>query len=356
MNQQIDPQPEEKRVTASRHWGVAVGIILALILVYWLRVVLLPFVAAGAVAYVTTPAVGWASRKFHWKRWIAAMVVFFIIIALMGLAAFWVEHVIVPQFISLSHNAPKMLGALFEKIFRSDHIEILGHRFDANALAAAMVNGLGSWIGGPATVIVDLLAGIMMFFLAIFLLAFFLISGPQLARGIFWLVPPSVRPRVWVIAHKMHPILYRYIGGVMIIVIVACILCYIGAGLLLGLPDALVVSLAVGVLEAVPVIGPIISASLLAVIAVGQGNMSLILGVALFALSLRLFIDQLMGPIIIGGAVRLHPAIVIFVFLVGGTLFGVLGVLLAVPTAATIKVALQNYYGDSSANLRTARS
>ncbi|HWB53295.1 MAG TPA: AI-2E family transporter, partial [Tepidisphaeraceae bacterium] len=163
-----------------------------------------------------------------------------------------------------------------------------------------------------------------------------------------WLVPPSVRPGVWTVAQKSHPVLYRYIGGVIVVVAVASVLCYIGAGLLLGLPDAVVVSLAVGVLEAVPVIGPITSAALLAIIAIGQGTMSILVGVALFAFSLRLFIDQLMAPIILGKAVRLHPAIIIFAFLAGGTLFGILGVLLAVPAAAVTKVALQVHYGDSA--------
>ena len=353
MDRQL--QTDEARRTASRHWGVAGGLVLLLIVIYWLRIVLLPFVFAGALAYVASPAVSWTQRKIRGPRWIGALIIFAGMMGILALIAYWAQRVIVPQFISLSHNAPALLSALFEKLFRSDHIEILNHRFDAPELAAEMVNALGSWIGGPAQAIAGLMAGIMMFFLTLFLLAFFLISGPALARGVFWLVPPWLRPQVWIVAQKMHPIMYRYIAGVITVVIVASILCYIGAGILLGLPDAVIVSLFVGVLESIPVIGPITSAALLAIIAVGQGKMGIILGVALFALSLRLFIDQLMGPIIIGSAVRLHPAIVIFAFLVGGAIFGVLGVILAVPAAACVKVALQTYYGDTAGEMADDR-
>ena len=68
----------------------------------------------------------------------------------------------------------------------------------------------------------------------------------------------------------------------------------------------------------------------------------------MYATVLRLSIDQLIGPLVLGRAARLHPTVVIFCFLAGGLLFGVAGVILAVPLALTIRVTLQALYEDAS--------
>ena len=60
--------------------------------------------------------------------------------------------------------------------------------------------------------------------------------------------------------------------------------------------------------------------------------------------ALRLSIDQLVGPLVLGNAARVHPTLVIFCFLAGGALFGIVGVILAVPVALTVKVTLATIY------------
>jgi len=74
-----------------------------------------------------------------------------------------------------------------------------------------------------------------------------------------------------------------------------------------------------------------------------------ILDYALYATALRLSIDQLIGPIVLGAAARLHPVLIIFCFLAGGVVFGIPGVILAVPVALLIKSTLATLYGDESA-------
>jgi predicted PurR-regulated permease PerM len=65
-----------------------------------------------------------------------------------------------------------------------------------------------------------------------------------------------------------------------------------------------------------------------------------IVAYAIYATALRLSIDQLLGPVVLGHAARLHPTVIIFCFLAGGLLFGIPGVILAVPVALAIKVTL----------------
>ena len=73
-----------------------------------------------------------------------------------------------------------------------------------------------------------------------------------------------------------------------------------------------------------------------------QSGICLDLGAFWFAL--RQTIDQVVGPIVLGRAVRLPPVAVIFAFLAGGVLFGILGLLVAIPAAALFKLLLDNYY------------
>ncbi len=63
-----------------------------------------------------------------------------------------------------------------------------------------------------------------------------------------------------------------------------------------------------------------------------------------YGFAVRQTIDQVVGPIVLGRAVRLPPVAVIFAFLAGGELFGLLGLLLAIPAAALFKLLLDTYY------------
>ena len=65
-----------------------------------------------------------------------------------------------------------------------------------------------------------------------------------------------------------------------------------------------------------------------------------------YVTALRFSIDQVVGPLVLGKAGRVSPVLIIFCFLVGGALFGIVGVILAVPVALAIRIALATLYGD----------
>jgi predicted PurR-regulated permease PerM len=69
---------------------------------------------------------------------------------------------------------------------------------------------------------------------------------------------------------------------------------------------------------------------------------------ALYATVLRLSIDQLVGPIVLGRAAHVHPVLIIFCFMAGGIVLGIPGVILAVPVALVVKSTLATLYGDEA--------
>jgi len=122
---------------------------------------------------------------------------------------------------------------------------------------------------------------------------------------------------------------------------------YLGLGLLLGIRHAVFLAVLTGLLEMIPVIGPASAAVLAGLVALRQADsVASIVAYAIYATALRLSIDQLLGPVVLGHAARLHPSVIIFCFLAGGLLFGIPGVIMAVPVALAIKVGLATIYDE----------
>jgi predicted PurR-regulated permease PerM len=97
----------------------------------------------------------------------------------------------------------------------------------------------------------------------------------------------------------------------------------------------------------IPVMGPGAAAVMAGLVAVRYATgIWPITGYAIYAAALRLSIDQLLGPLALGTAGRLHPVTIIFCFIAGGVLFGIVGVIMAVPIALGVKTCLAVLYDD----------
>jgi len=180
------------------------------------------------------------------------------------------------------------------------------------------------------------------------LMGYFLVDAPAIASGLRWLVPPGRRALAEQVWQELDPILRRYFVGVAVVVAYATTAAYLGLELLLGLHHALALALLTGVLEVIPVIGPLAAAVVAGLVAVEQAATARdIWAYVGYAVVLRLSIDQLVGPIVLGSAARLHPVVVIFCFLAGGALFGIVGMILAVPIALLVKMTLSVLYREA---------
>jgi predicted PurR-regulated permease PerM len=161
------------------------------------------------------------------------------------------------------------------------------------------------------------------------------------------IVPPQQRPLIQHVWRLLDPMLRRYFVGVIVVVAYAAAAAGIGLGLFLHIPHAVVLALLTGVLEMIPVLGPGASAVIAGLVAVHFATgIGPIIAYAIYATALRISIDQVFGPLALGTAARVHPVLVMFCFLAGGLLFGLTGVVLAVPVAVTVKVTLAILYDE----------
>lgn len=319
------------------------------LLLYLVRTILLPFVVSGIIAYILAPVVDWAARLSKAPRGAVAFGVGFI---LAGIAA-GIGYFGAPFAIHEIKRAASELGDLKSFIHQwigGDSISVFGKKLTDAQIAAAISNAVQSWvnrIGGIAMLAAFGFAGLFGVLLTWVLLFYFLIGGKSVWRGIVWLIPPLDRPLVLLIWKDLNPVLRRYFVGLVIVVIYASTAAFIGLGVILHAPHAGILAVLTGFLELVPIVGPAASAVIAGIFTLHSAHgPNAILAYIAYATALRISIDQFIGPIVLGRAARVQPSIVIFCFLAGAILFGIPGVILAVPVALTIKVVLGVLYNE----------
>lgn len=328
--------------------AVTVIVILAFVF-YLLRLVILPFGIAAALAFLAAPLVRRLHMEARWPHWRAALLVYVVYLIAIGVAGFACIRYVIPEFVGVISRAPQITEHLLTVVFRGPRLEAFGQTFDAKTLADSAVGGFESMLRNPGKLMfagVDSLSGLIGFFLTIALLGYFLFQGPELGRGIIWLVPPKHRRRARVMAAEVEPVVYSYVRGLIVIIAYTMIATGAVTGFILHLPHAVLLAIAVGLLESIPMVGPALSLILLGFVVAERATPELLLGFGIFATALRLSIDNLIGPIVLGRYVMLPPPVIIFAFLAGGALFGFVGVLLAIPAAAAIRVVLADLYGE----------
>src|SRR5207248_8064581 len=250
--------------------------------------------------------------------------------------------------VQLADQAPAIARNLIEQAAGPNGLVLFGATYTADdimdAIGAAfrelMATGIVAKAGG-------LTIGALFALALTFVLApYFMISGPRLAAGAIWLIPPERRHSVVELLPKILPMLRRYLVGIVLVVVYASTVAWIGFGPVFHLANALLLAITVGVLELVPVVGPLSSAVLVGIVAAQQASLEAAALLVGFVILLRLSIDNVVGPLVLGAATRLHPVVVIAGFICGAMLFGVVGLLLAVPTAVCIKITLEHYYAE----------
>jgi predicted PurR-regulated permease PerM len=348
--QEPEPNASHGRVTRASTVTTITVIAAVAIFLYLIRRILLPFVLAGVLAYVCTPVVDWLAARTRSPRWLFAVIVLLMLMALATLLGLLGIPALLEDIGAVAGDLQGTVARLAHDLIGDRTFNLIGEPIDAAQIAAHTIEALREWFdrsGAAFALVVWSVAGLSGFLLVWVLLGYFLVDLPRIARGVCWLVPPEQRPFVSRVWSELDPLLRRYFIGVALVIAYASTVAYVGLGLVLGLRHALLLALLTGLLEVLPLIGPLAAAIIAGLAATQQATSGWnILAYVAYATVLRLSIDQFFGPIVLGRASRLRPVSVIFCFLSGGILFGTVGVILAVPVALGIKVVLATLYNE----------
>ncbi|MEJ2352913.1 MAG: AI-2E family transporter, partial [Anaerolineales bacterium] len=177
---------------------------------------------------------------------------------------------------------------------------------------------------------------------AFLLLAFhWTLDGPRPIRSWLLLVPKGQRESISELISAMETKVGSYIAGQGILCLVIGILALV-AYLLIGLPNALVLALVAGVLEAVPMIGPLLGAIPAALVALSIAPVKLI-WVIVAPVIIQQLENSLLVPRVMRKAVGVNPFVSLLALFAFGSLFGIAGALLAIPIAAIIQLLLDRF-------------
>lgn len=336
-----------ERRAAVGGWPIAIVGMVLILIAYTLRYTLVPFVFAIMAAFVLEPVISWSTRRLHGRRWPMATLLSLAVVGGAGFSVYWIGTTAFHDLSQVFQQLPQTVQATSRVLLGPRGITLFGRQYMPQQVATLLLNDMTNLLNA-AEVLLALRIGAGTaagFVLTLVLIPYFLASGPRLAAGALWLIPPERRPAVEDMLPELLPLLRRYVSGLVGVVLYTAAMAYIALGLLAGVRGAAVLSIVVGVLELIPVIGPVTS---LLLIGLSASQQPLWTAVTLmgFALLLRLSIDNLVGPFLLGRAVTIHPVVVIFCFITGAMLFGIIGLVLAVPTAACVKLVLERYYAE----------
>jgi predicted PurR-regulated permease PerM len=316
-------------------------------LVHALRYLLLPFVFAGGAAAALDPAVKHAVRRFRLPRWVVATGVLAAALIATGGVGWWGFDKSEASVQRAMADPPGELHAFIAQSLGRETIPVFGHQITAQEISDRVVAGIRQRFGDDLAATLGrvamgaIFAGVLFFVLFFYFLA----QGPDLAQAALSLAPPENRLRLARLMDEAYPLLQRYFCGIFIIVAFTTLATWVCIGPIFHLPCPVALAILTGVLEMVPVIGPTASMTLLCGAAFSQGrSLWSLAGFGVFCFGLRFGIDQVVGPVVLGRAVKLPPVVVIFAFLAGGAVLGPLGILIAIPAVAVGKIALDDYY------------
>jgi len=329
------------RPVSRRAWWALVCLGLLLFL-YRVRTVLTPFLFAVLIAYILYPLVVAVEN-----RGASRVVAIFVVYALFGVGlgvVFWL-------------TLPNLLGELEDmarKLPRQAvHLEELGHdavglfrRIElpdtfqeaVDGLLAKAQEALERLAGKLMQALMDLFTNIIALLIAPILAFYFLRDHQAMRERALRYVPARYRGDAQYILREVNTALNGFFRGQLWICLFVGLFIY-GGLFLLKIPYALFIALLAGLFDIIPYFGPVLGFLPAAALALSKSPMTVLWVLLLFAAANQIE-NSLISPWLIGERVGLHPLAVIFAVLVGGYLLGILGLLVAVPAAAIVRVLL----------------
>ncbi|MCL5266250.1 MAG: AI-2E family transporter [Chloroflexi bacterium] len=325
------------------HWPryvILLAIVLFLILV---RSILPPFVIAAVLAYIVSPAIGWMEKRVPLPRVAVVSLFFLFIVVPLVVVAIIFAPSLLRETASLLVRAPDILTSILVQLFGGETVEVFGQVVSAQDITDQILGALLDFLGQPSEalhVATRVLEAVLNGVLSLVLLFYFLVDRERFGRDLLLLLPEHARPGVRETAGKIHAVFGRYLRGLVFLIVLMAVVTWLGLNFLFHLSYALPIAIAAGFLEIIPLLGPVAAGAIAALVGLEQGGVSLAIWIIVYYIVVRQVEDQVVSPNVLGRAVELHPVVAIFAVLAGGLLAGIVGLMLAIPIAAAIKVAM----------------
>lgn len=322
-------------------------LILLALAVYFFRVVFIPLIIGGIVAYLLQPVIRGISRVTRLSHGVATTLLYLISLIVLTTLGAALSPLLAEQGRALAEELTAFVN--HAETQAGTDITILGFTLSTQSLVQEASESVQEFIrSGPAEPITLLAHGTETILLIVFtVLAIFYLTrdAEQLLGWVQRLIPPQYQQDVDIILSEIDLVWSAFFRGQVILALVMMVI-VAGVSALLGLPQPLLLGVLAGLLEFLPSLGHGIWLSIALTLALTTGSTWLpisnhfvfaLLVVGAYIAFTQFDLNYLI-PHIIGERVRLHPLVVIGGIIIGFKIGGVLGVTLAAPTIATVRI------------------
>ena len=333
--------------------GLTFALFLAIYFVYHIRAIMLVFLLTLLFSIIISGPVDYLQRKGV-GRALGTLIVFGGLALVLVVAGYSMGSVVENQVRELVESAPTLLSNAQDRI--GEWQSALGLESgllpDPQQLFDSARNLLS---GGTFSTFVSVgasVANIFSFLVVILIATIFTVAWPApLVNGFVALWPAGRRGRVREILVELYQTVQRWFLGQLTSMAMIGLL-FTVALFLIGIPFALLLGILSGLLAFIPFVGPFISIIPPILLALAQDPI-LALWVLLAYAVVQFIEGNVIQPVVMNRAVSLHPTVIVFALLVMGTLFGFVGLLLAIPLIAALQVLVRELWIESMDSVGT---
>lgn len=338
--------------------AIILGITLLLFFLYEIQSVIGYIAIAAVISLIGRPVVLFLERRLKFRNTLAVIITMAILIGLfVGLVSLFI-----PLVVKQGHNLSLLNINQLQENIEDLYIEIVNyfnlHQVDleqsireSNLLSkldySLIPNFLNSFISGLGSFSIGL-------FSVLFISFFFLKDSRLFESGLLMFIPDSKELRWKNSSTKIKDLLSRYFVGLIFQILILFIIYTIGL-LFIGVENAIVIAFLCALLNLIPYVGPLVGAFLMLTLTMtsnlGESFSNVILPKT-FWVFIVFIIGQLVDnffsqPFIFSKSVKSHPLEIFLVILITGILFGIIGLILAVPVYTAIKVILKEFLSEN---------
>jgi predicted PurR-regulated permease PerM len=331
-----------------------------------IRIILVPLLCSLALAYLLAPIVNWFERR-GWSRIssvllaMTAAAVILVLVLIFVVPGVWGQLMKIYEMATKLINDPEPFDNLLLKI------QLLSPKFYdfvkpkigslVQSINPERIMDLGlSWLQSGLFRLVNLTTSLFDLMLIPFLVYYFLADYGAMHSRVERLIPPRYREITSNLIGQISNVLSSYVRSQLLIGVMMGLLYSLGFAIL-RVPLALTIGMLAGVLNFIPYLGTLIGLALsLLFLVLNEAGIGRLLGVLVVFIIVQIIEGYYLTPRLIGSRLHLHPLWVLTGLLIGGNLFGLVGVILAVPVIAIAKVLLgfiEDIYQQSNFYRRT---
>jgi predicted PurR-regulated permease PerM len=325
---------------------VIVGLSALCYLVYLARSALGLVMIAAFLALALGPPVDYFERRTRMPRWTAILWVYLIVSTIVVLIGLLVVPPIVAGVQELAVDLPNKI----EDLKNTGWVRELDDRYGVikqlRDSASDLPSQLGTAVGTLQSITFGAFSAFIQLLTVLTLVFLMLLDGPKVVRWVIDNLPEERSRRAEQIAEEIYRVVSGYVIGNLLISVAAGTVTYLTL-LLLDIPFAAPLAILMAFLDLIPMVGASIGGTIIGIAAAALGNFpsDMLIWGAVF-IAYQQIENNLLQPIVYHRTVSVPPLLVIIAVLIGASLLGVLGVLLAIPVAAICQVIIKDLWED----------